>query len=419
MASRGSEVAWGPLRPVLVVLALIAGCGQNPTGIDNTVGEVLGTQTTSGNLINPDGATPVEFNQDGAVLLIGAIEDNADVDVYDLGPCAAGDNYQADATQSGGLDSVIALFDADSNLMMLNDDSFAFQSPSSPSLNLTARWATDHLYLVVAKSPKNSSTGEYTVSVIRTQIGSPPPAPAVVLLDWNGASGVSVGGSLPVNVPAFDGAFIHSSFGDDTQAIIDSTVAFIRQDFANLNVAFYVDGQAGIPPGPKSIIYFGTYSPTLLGLADTVDYYNGVLSQEAIIYTDAFSLFMPLAPSVSEIAQSMANVASHEIGHLLGLNHTQDPLGVMDITATAYQLLQDEAIRRSPLNASVFSTGFQNGVSLLVATVGGTASALDIPSMDDLALKLQDPREAARAILGSVRIRKDLFTAHQCSVHTD
>ena len=125
---------------------------------------------------------------------------------------------------------------------------------------------------------------------------------------------------------------------------------------------------------------------------------------------------MPLDPSVAEMAQTMANVASHEIGHLLGLNHTQDPLGVMDITATAYQLMQDEAIRRSPLNASIFSTGFQSGVSLLVAAGGGSGSALALRSMDDLAFKLQDPREAARAILGSVRVRKDLFTAHQCSV---
>ncbi len=416
MAIRGSEIATGSLRPILVVLAVMAGCGQDPTGIDNTVGEVLGTQTTSGNLINPDGATPVEFNQDGEVLLIGAIEEDADVDVYDLGPCIAGDNYQVDVTQTGGLDSAVALFDANSNLMMLNDDSYAFQSPSSPSLNLTARWATDHLYLVVAPSPKRNSTGDYTVSVIRTQIGSPSPAPAVVVLDWNGASGVSVGGSLPINVPAFDGASIDSSFEDDTQALINSTVALVRQDFANVNVVFYVDGQAGIPPGPKSIVYFGTFSPILLGLADTVDYYNGVAGQEAIIFTDAFSLFMPLDPSVSEMAQTMANVASHEIGHLLGLNHTQDPLGVMDITATAYQLMQDEAIRRSPLNASIFSTGFQSGVSLLVAAVGGSGSALDLPSMDDLALKMQDPREAARAIMGSVRVRKDLFTAHQCSV---
>jgi len=46
----------------------------------------------------------------------------------------------------------------------------------------------------------------------------------------------------------------------------------------------------------------------------------------------------------------------------------------------------------------------------------GSGSALDLPSMDDLALKMQYPREAARAIMGSVRLRKDLFTAHQCGV---
>lgn len=404
------------LGSALLFAALLSGCGQDVPGSNNTVGEVLGTQTTSGNLINPAGATPVAFDSDGLVTLVGTIDSATDVDAYDLGAVSPGDRFSVSATQSASLDAAIALFDDDSNLTMLNDDSFLFQSPTAPLLAFTVRSASAHLYLVVVASPKSSSSGDYTVNVARTAEAVPAAEAVVVVLDWNGASGVSVGGGFPANVPAFAGSFIDPSYSNDTQAIIDATVAFIREDFADLNVSIFLDGDPAIPAGARSTIYFGTFSTALLGLADSVDYYNGNPDQEAIIFTDAFALFMPLGPSVTEMAQTIANVASHEIGHLLGLNHTQDPRSVMDITASAFELMQNESFRRAPMNLSVFATGFQNAVSLLLAAVGGTADPDATRPAYDMAQVLKDPAQAARAIDGSIVFRKDIFCAHQCSL---
>jgi hypothetical protein len=280
---------------------------------------------------------------------------------------------------------------------------------------LSARWFTDHLYLNVAASPRNPSSGDYNVSLAKSAENAPVPEPAVVVLDWNGASGVSVGGGTPMDVPPFQGTFIDPQYADSTQQLIDQTLAMVRQDYVGLNVTFHLDGDPAIPDVPHSTVYFGTYNAALLGLADSVDYYNATPQQNAIIFTDTFALFMALDPSVDEMAQCLANVTSHEVGHLLGLNHTQDPTSIMDITATAYQMLFDEAFRQAPLHDAVFPTGNQNAILLLINTVGGTADPKAARLVKDpYAAALKDPVEAQRAIIGSFQVRKDFFCAHQC-----
>jgi hypothetical protein len=118
-------------------------------------------------------------------------------------------------------------------------------------------------------------------------------------------------------------------------------------------------------------IFFGTYDDALLGVAEGVDEFNATTAQEAMVFTDTFAAFMPLDPPVEDMAQAIANVASHEIGHLMGLVHTSDPLGIMDVTASLYQLLGDQRFNDSAIYAAVFPLGNQNAVTYLLNTVGG------------------------------------------------
>ncbi|MFQ5592347.1 MAG: matrixin family metalloprotease, partial [Phycisphaerae bacterium] len=78
-----------------------------------------------------------------------------------------------------------------------------------------------------------------------------------------------------------------------------------------------------------------------------------------------------LHPSAAEMSTAIANVASHEVGHLLGLAHTADSLGIMDVTASLSELLADQDFRRSPLYYEVFPIGHQDAIQTLVDTVGG------------------------------------------------
>jgi hypothetical protein len=118
-------------------------------------------------------------------------------------------------------------------------------------------------------------------------------------------------------------------------------------------------------------VYFGTYDPALLGVASGIDEFNGTYGQEAIVFVHTFAAFEPLKPTVEEIAHALANVASHEIGHLLGLVHTRDRHGIMDVTASLGDLLANQHFSFSPLYEEVFPIGSQDAVQSLVYAVGG------------------------------------------------
>jgi hypothetical protein len=67
-------------------------------------------------------------------------------------------------------------------------------------------------------------------------------------------------------------------------------------------------------------------------------------------------------------------VASHELGHLIGLYHTKDPQEVMDSTGTAWDLAGTQTFRRAALEDSVFATGYENTPRLLDQTLGPNPS---------------------------------------------
>ena len=98
---------------------------------------------------------------------------------------------------------------------------------------------------------------------------------------------------------------------------------------------------------------------------------NGEPTQEAIIFTDTFQAFLSIRPTETEMCQALANVTSHEIGHLLGLVHTADPNGIMDVTASLFDLVEDQMFRASPIDDSVFPIGVQDAPMQLLAYIGG------------------------------------------------
>jgi hypothetical protein len=150
----------------------------------------------------------------------------------------------------------------------------------------------------------------------------------------------------------------------------------VRADFAGLNVLVVSSREDAEPDALYSTIYFSNYDPSAPGRAENVDDYNERLVQNALVFVDTFRVFLPLNPTPAELAQAMANTTSHEIGHLLGLHHTQDPRDVMGVGITLQAKLADQSLRRSPLSPYVFPVGHQDAVRLLLETTGGDASLL-------------------------------------------
>jgi len=177
-----------------------------------------------------------------------------------------------------------------------------------------------------------------------------------------------------VDVPAFDAAYIDASFDGDTNALVRRIGEKVREDFAAYNVTILSTSEGSVADDTVTIVYFGRFDPALLGVAEGIDEYNAQSGQSAIVFTDTFAAFMPLRPTVGTMSQAIANVASHEIGHLLGLVHTQDPTDIMDVTASLRALTVDQDFGLAPIYEAVFPIGSQDSAQLLLDSVGGDAS---------------------------------------------
>jgi len=320
-------------------------------------------------------ATAVTVPSEGSLDLIGRISAESDIDVYDLGAVLPGDRLTVAVDNDLGVDLAAALFDDQGRLIAYNDDRW-WQFDLRPRLAVTARHASEHCYLVVAASPVGSNgVGDYTATVLWEETIVPAPRPQTVYLNFAGAEGVTLPTRAPADIPPFDAANIDGSFAGRTSAMIDAIVQQVRADFARFNVQVLSSSEGPAPSGSITTVHFGLYDPGLLGLAESVDAYNADLTQQAIIFTDTFSIFMPLEPSLQDMAQAIANVASHEIGHLLGLEHTQDWTELMDTTAPAFALLDDQEFGLAPLYGQVFPIGQQDGALLIAEATGWSASA--------------------------------------------
>ncbi len=332
------------------------------TGLDTQVESGLNNQFEQAERVNVS-ADPV--------VVQGSIESSGDVDVFDLGPVVPGDQIFVEMTTSETLDGVIALFDDTGSAILVNDHRNVYLGVREPFIQVTIQHASDNCYVAVSATPTYNDSGTYTLLATKESVTLTAPNPNTVLLVFDGAQSVRIGSRPSIDVPPLDTGDISSAFDGMTGRIVADVVVQVRADFAPFDVRILSTSEgATFEPG-MSRLFFGTYDAALLGVAEGVDEFNSDPQQEAIVFTDTFRAFVNINPTPDELAQAMANVASHEIGHLLGLVHTEDPGGIMDVTASLRELLQDQSFSQSPLYELVFPLGFQDAVVYLLEAVGG------------------------------------------------
>ena len=311
------------------------------------------------------------------VTILGNIAGSRDVDVYDLGPVEIGDRVIVTMTPAASLNGAIALFNDQGSSLLVNDHRNVFLGTARPFIDVVVQHESRSCFVAIASTPGFGSAGDYTLVASKEPAYDLPDLnPDTMLLIFDGGDGVRIGGRTPVDVPPFDATDISPSYADDTDEMIDEIVARVRKDYAPYDVLILSTSEGDTFEEGMSRIFFGTYDSALLGVAEGVDEFNGAKAQEAIIFTDTFAAFNQLNPNVAEMAQAVANVASHEIGHLVGMIHTADPDGIMDVTASLNELILDQGFTRSPIYSGVFPIGNQDAVTYLMDTVGGDPTLL-------------------------------------------
>jgi hypothetical protein len=318
-------------------------------------------------------AEPVQLREEREIIG-GSISVPVDVDVFDLGPVSEGDRVVVTMSAAETLNGAIAVFDQEGSTLLVNDHRNLYLGIQIPFVDVVFRRPSGRCFVAVTATPGYTSHGEYVLGAfIEPDADIPPHRPDTVLLDFEGATNVRIGSRPEIDVPSFNAADIDLRYEGWSQAMAAEIIRRVRQDFAGLNITILSTTEGHRDGDSASRIYFGAVDNALLGVAEGVDEYNAARNQRAIVFIESFAAFMRLNPTPEEMAQAIANVASHEIGHLLGLVHTEDPADIMDVTASLNQLLRDQAFGRSPIYRIVFPIGYQDSAQLLLDSVGGDA----------------------------------------------
>lgn len=318
-----------------------------------------------------DTARLVRLDWSSSAAIAGTLTDNQP-DVYDLGSCQPGDRIIVTITAAAGgsLDPTVALFNGDQHLLSYNDDiDFAAGNYNSGLDEIMSTTGPRH-YLAVAKFRYDAQGGAYT-GTVRIERGGVFPTPPVQYLLLNFAGGtVTLPGEGTLNLAAFDAADIDAAYAGKTAEIRARIVDIVRRAYVDTGLVVITNGDP-LPPGAcvYSTIYFGGYSGNKFGLAESVDQGNRNRCDDGIVFTDDFDKPFATQPSVTGIGTAIGNVAAHEAGHLLGLNHVADVIDLMDNTGTASTLLVDQVFKTSPLSPAVFPIGLQNGPLMLERVV--------------------------------------------------
>lgn len=319
-------------------------------------------------------ATPLPLDGSGKAKFNGTIA-GSKIDVYDFGPCNPGDRIIISVRPSTNspLDPTLAVFDANQEAFAVNDDADPASGGLDSAIDDTVTIGSDHYYMAIAKFFFDNVGGDYEADVeVRRGQGVPTPLTQRLLLNFGGGS-ITIPNEDPYTFGPFNAADVDSRPGDapayagHTATIKARILEIVQQNYRNTGLQIFTSDN---PPADNTgcvvtTIHFGAFSRTKFGVAQAVDTANRKRCDDGIVFTDDFDKPFANKPSVDGIAVAIGNVAAHEAGHLLGLNHTADVTDLMDTTGSASTLLADQEFKTAPFAPSIFPIGSQNGPALL------------------------------------------------------
>jgi hypothetical protein len=308
-------------------------------------------------------AQALTVDSGGQGTVSGTLVGSKDFDVFDLGQIQQGQMFSVFARLNGcPQDSkiVIGLFSDDEVARLSSEldcgssevEAFSYQAIK-----------TGHYFLAIAFG-EDGVSGSMAYRLRVSQDSRKPlvfPGHETVFLDFNGATRVWIGGEfwetlLPLS----------STFGASRATLIaGSVLETVRQDYAGFDIDILSSYERAQPSAAHSVVYLAGNRGEFLGLADSVNWYNSDLADRAVIFGGNFDF---AGWTTVQIAKSIGNVVSHELGHLVGLSHTDDDTELMDKATPDRLLRDDQDFHRAPL--SEFPIGWQDPIELLDFILG-------------------------------------------------
>ncbi|MBU0639940.1 MAG: matrixin family metalloprotease [Planctomycetes bacterium] len=353
-----------------IALAALPGCvpGLFPPEGGEVLEPLLGVSaSSSGNLPDNSTSDSASVPEAGSTATIsGSVSGTGNYKLFDLGVSSPGEQLTVSQPTFSLLTDyfTVVLFDENYNLVMRN------VITSHSPLEHVVRLDASHVYVGVTPA-YGSDGGDFRFTVGRNsgfEIGAP--RPQTVWLNFGAGNDIQVHRRTGIDFAPFDGAMLGAEYSGQTQALKNAIVEAMREDYARYKVVIISSDEEPPPTGPHTTIHFGSSDDGLLGLADNVDHYNQELEQNAVVFVGTFADFSVMRLDADEMGLMIGNVASHELGHLLGLYHTRDPDELMDTTGTAWDLAGDQSFKRAALDASVFPVGMEDCPGLLAQSVG-------------------------------------------------
>lgn len=344
----------GLLLAMVAMMTMVVGCN---TPIDG------GDEDEPNN--DFDQAQTVAKASDGGEIA-GVLDTDDDIDVFDIGQLTEGQIFTVDYRPGnyslGGCDAegvTVALFDADNNFAMLSDylgcdNAMAFTVVIQKTGNYT---------LAIASVDRLAGQLEYLLAYGIDGTDVYTKQHQVVYLQFDGGTNIDLG-----EEDLYDAEPLSTVFGADSDDYAAGITEVVREDYDGLDIEIISSRDELEPAGEHTTVYVsGTADPELLGLADSIDWYNANLTNNAIIFVGSYADEIA-GWTKQQTIQAIGNVTSHELGHVLGLIHTNDNTEVMDTTTPTGELDIDQDFHRALIDD--FPIGWEDCAEMLDIIMG-------------------------------------------------
>lgn len=337
--------------------------------------------------------TPVlPLVNDRASVLVNPDKDRQ---IFDLGPVAPGDRlFLSLATPPDLSPRFDPGFNVPYSLMLVDTnskiftwferlDTTNFVLFSRDSKLVVAR-PSDHMYVII------DGGLSLNVRIERgTNLNEPRAQRVFVNFEGSGTQAISVGGLDPTIVPALRGSDINPNWGAaKTQTIKDKIMKRLRELYHGYDIEFISSDDLAADPNltietPFLTMYVGGFNAFLFGISDYIDPRNETATGTGITFSTSIGqaandgLFADPSTTAASMGRYIGTVAAHEIGHLLGLRHTDVPNDLMasgdigDPSDTTISL-QANKVSAAEQFDSLPVIGIQDAPMLLEDTVGTT-----------------------------------------------